>query len=447
MGKFFNEFTLTVSYFVRTLVFTIAFTSLSAQSAERTPCNSHWFTIFVHGTFGLRHNVSLNTIGQLWRDQIDNTPYKAKVETARQDSYFYLLQPIQERGLKKICLDGSAYRGPEIFACAYDAIARENLTSEQAHYFTFGWSGLLSAKQRLLESHDLYCQLKQEREKFKTKTGYYPKIRLIGYSHGGNLCLNLGNVRKEHPEDSFLIDNLILLGTPVQDTTRHLIHEPIFDKIYHLYSVGDMLQRIDIFSPRNLFSHKKFKGNDECPLPRKLTQIRIYISEKSQKTECQTRRRRSKAPGHIELWFFGWTPALYRKSFPFYPLPFAVFIPYILAIVNKHMPAEQTISLQIKPDCNALYLKSKVHEKITIPFMPCKQLQDLRNKALSMHPHYFFTQDRVISRAFDPKQAATDPCSFAELVKEVYPQVQKKNYNEKTVNYFLRCGAAAKNNA
>lgn len=415
---------------------------------EQNSCQPGWLTIFVHGTFGLRHNINFSTLSKLWHDDIDNTSYKAKVETGRTDPYFYFLQPIQERGLKEILLDSPTIcRGPEIFAQAYDTIAREDACYEPTKYYTFGWSGLLSAKKRLLEAHDLYEQLKYEREIYKQKHGVYPKIKLIGYSHGGNVCLNLANARKAHAADNFIIDTLILLGTPVQDATCHLIYEPIFKKIYHIYSSGDCLQRLDLFSPCNFFSHKKFKGDEERPLPAKLTQIRIAISEQSRKTDQKTRRRISKAPGHIELWFFGWTPSLYRKSFPFYPLPFAVFIPYVISLVNQYMPNQAIINFQIKPDLNCIFMKSPIHDKMAIPFLPCKKLEALQNKALAMHPHYFFTQDRAICREFDPTPEATGPSSFAELVKEVYPQIQKKNHNGKTASYFLTCAGAAKSNA
>ena len=38
----------------------------------------------------------------------------------------------------------------------------------------------------------------------------------------------------------------MLLGTPVQESTRELINNPHVDKAYSFYSTGDWIQRIDI---------------------------------------------------------------------------------------------------------------------------------------------------------------------------------------------------------
>jgi hypothetical protein len=432
-------------YFIFLLIATQVLVALPAPAPKG-------ITIFVHGTFGLKKNMSLNTVFQLWRDKIDNTPYKCKVEAGRTDTYFYMLQPMQERGLKKIMLESprTCYRGPEIFASTFDDIARSQPYYEPTQYYTFGWSGLLSAKQRLLEAGDLYAQLKQERLQFKMAYGYDPKITLIGYSHGGNLCLNLAHIRKlNYAADDFCIDHLILFGTPIQETTDYLIYEPIFKNITHIYSAGDRIQRLDLFSSCNFISHKKFKPQYNNPLPTKLTQIKILISEQCKKTDSGTyqRRRISKAPGHIELWFFGWTPSMYRKSFSFYPLPFAVFIPYLLSAVQQYMPDQRKINFQIKPDHTQAYLATDMHEKLTIPFLPLNFVEQLQNKALAHHPDYFFIQDRPYYHQLSATPKENQLCSFAELVKEVYPQVKRKYYNGKTANCFSTCDGVAKSNA
>ena len=50
---------------------------------------------------------------------------------------------------------------------------------------------------------------------------------------------------------------------------------------------------------------------------------------------------RNVSPGHIELWFWGWTLHHYRKTFPLWPFPVATFIPFI---VNSIKPLEDTLN-------------------------------------------------------------------------------------------------------
>ena len=59
-------------------------------------------------------------------------------------------------------------------------------------------------------------------------------MRVIAYSHGGNLALQLGAVHvTKSAEEQFTINELFLFGTPVQTETDYLINSPLFNKVYN----------------------------------------------------------------------------------------------------------------------------------------------------------------------------------------------------------------------
>ncbi|BDC35083.1 hypothetical protein Noda2021_10410 [Candidatus Dependentiae bacterium Noda2021] len=123
------------------------------------------------------------------------------------------------------------------------------------HFYIFGWSGKLSFEEREQAAEHLYSELKALILAYINQGHSKPKIRIITHSHGGNVALNLCRYKK--PEDNdFEIDELILLACPVQAKTMHLSHDPLFKKIYSLYSRGDLLQVID---PQGLYSNRDNK--------------------------------------------------------------------------------------------------------------------------------------------------------------------------------------------
>ena len=95
----------------------------------------------------------------------------------------------------------------------------------------------------------------QEVDSFR-KQNIEPKVRVIGYSHGGNVCLYTAKVAQKAQENGLSIDELILIGMPVQSETDHLINDPMFKKIFHIYSRGDRIQKLDFFSFNRFFLEK-----------------------------------------------------------------------------------------------------------------------------------------------------------------------------------------------
>ena len=134
--------------------------------------------------------------------------------------------------------------------CAADP---EKFSSE--YMFLFGWSGQLAFQERKEAAKTLYSQIKPVIKSYEFKYKKRPKIRIITHSHGGNVALNLAKIKDD---SGFVIDELILLACPVQETTAELIKDPIFKEVFVLYSSLDLLQIID---PQGLYSQ-----NNNCPL-------------------------------------------------------------------------------------------------------------------------------------------------------------------------------------
>jgi pimeloyl-ACP methyl ester carboxylesterase len=356
------------------------------EKSEEPVCQ--WITVFVHGTFGLQAHINIPTFIRLWRDEIECSSYVHQVGLMRADPAYYTLQPMQEQGLKQIKHDTTENRGPYIFSLIFNEILKKYRPNDQPNAnYTFGWSGLVSVSKRYAESRTFYQELQKEIAAVTDKTGCKPKIRLIGYSHGGSLCLNLAGIHnREYPLDSFGVDELILIGVPVQTVTSSFMYDPIFKAVYNIYSAGDHVQRMDIFSYSNLLSHKKFHNRARSPLPEKLRQVELKLTSR----DCaRPRNRINRSPGHIELWFFGWTPSLYHKAFPFYPLPAAVFIPYIMeAIDNCPLTCTRRATLHMQPDLEQSILDTAAcSTKLCIPFMSPAELQTLKQQALDLHPN------------------------------------------------------------
>ena len=94
-------------------------------------------------------------------------------------------------------------------------------------YYTYGWSGLLSKKAREAESEQFLTELEKLCADLRARN-ITPKIRLIGFSHGGNLCMQLAHAQQRLQKDSGItIDELILIGTPILSETESALNDPL----------------------------------------------------------------------------------------------------------------------------------------------------------------------------------------------------------------------------
>lgn len=362
-----------------------------------------WVTIFVHGIMSIQPHLSAKNIMLFIKDDVQSTVYSKTVEYMRLDPYFYLNQAMQEFGLKKLDINDLqlGYAGNAI-AHIYDDVTKAVSPHTTNHYYTFGWSGLLSPSARYNDSIKLLHALTKELEENYWKHGIYPKIRLIGYSHGGNVCLNLAAARQNiNPQSPLSIDELILVGVPIQTETDYLSNDPVFKKIYHFFSQTDRIQRIDFFSFNRIFSRRYFRNSNNFRVPKKLMQIDMKFT-RSACTKHDSLKRRSAmtdyskpgiisgkshllrdiSPGHLEFWFFGWSPKHYRESFVMHPLPAFVIIPYILHYiqqVQKDLITPYPVIVDIRPEFETMIIKQRKKNNFTciVPFLSQKELDAL----------------------------------------------------------------------
>jgi len=136
------------------------------------------------------------------------------------------------------------------------------------NFYFFGWGGAHDAKVRRKQAINLYNQL----EKLLKKKNN-PKIRIITMSYGGEIALEMERTRrtaeKRTDYNNFIIDELILLCSPIGEHAEAFASSPFFKKIYHLYSIKDSLQTGDwkeytkrIFSPENKALKEKLRQVD-----------------------------------------------------------------------------------------------------------------------------------------------------------------------------------------
>lgn len=369
--------------------------------------SDNWITIFIHGSIGLRANFNLCTFRRLIRDKIKGTDYERNVLAIRENPYLFTMQPIQKLGLRPIENNCSSPCGPYAFSQLFDKMIRKYNFNQKNKYYTFGWSGLVSFSRRFEEARILYKELRNILSKLK-KRGIEPKLRIVGYSHGATLAFNLAAIREqEFPQDCWQINEIISIGMPIINTTEKFINHPIFEKIYHIYSRADTIQRLDIFSPCNLFSRRRFH---KCTA-RKLVQIELKITGKLLLSpNCKISRKMlystDQSPEHIELWFFGWTDSGYRQNWIMYPLPAAILTPYLIDSTNKFLGYSNHFIINVKPELECSIIQPfACKSKFCIPFMNLKEFNEFKWEACKFHPSQLKYKEKNIElqRNIDPK--------------------------------------------
>ena len=99
------------------------------------------------------------------------------------------------------------------------------------------------------------------------------------HSHGGNVILLLAQVKD--PEDtSFFVNQVILMGTPVQKHTKNYACADCFGKVYSLYSMLDILQIIDPQGLQQKETHALFSERF-FPAHEKIEQVAIKLNDRS----------------------------------------------------------------------------------------------------------------------------------------------------------------------
>jgi hypothetical protein len=389
-----------------------------SQAASAASDTDQWITVFVHGIISVKPHITIPNIIRFINDTIDDTVYLDTVKIIRQNPFFFKSQAMQGLGLQKI----DPARQEAGYASGLMAVAFEHVLgligkgadTAHHHYYTFGWSGLLSLSQRYVAGKLLYQALQEESARIERQTGKKPKIRLIGYSHGGNVCLNVAHVHQEEKtQNAFAVEELILIGMPVQKETDYLVADPVFKHAYHFYSREDNVQKMDCFSCNRFFSRRIFKERPTFRLPPNLTQIQIRCLRHTHtkhgsgydinNTRNVHNRRvlngrtpflRNASPGHTELWFFGWTCRFYRDVFPVNPFPMVVFTPLIIAAATQfkerglaHDKRPILVDMRVEDEMMIVRDPHHVRPADIVPFFTLDQMNSMRALAKPYVPH------------------------------------------------------------
>ena len=368
-------------------------TSEKKQLASETADENTWITIFIHGSMG--DTLKLRHLIKLFSCDINDSHYKKNTLKRRNEAGWWRYQPAQAVGLRKIHTNEKIRTAAQLFAKLYDEMQHEFFPEQTTiGYYTYGWSGLVNHKERMHTGKLLYTELKELVENLKPK---YPhlKIRIIAYSHGANVALNMTYaLNEDSQEPPFMINELIMIGTPVQREHDCQVMDPFFKHVYNIYSRADNVQHMDIFSGTKLISRRKFRNNNNCNAQEKVQQIEIKITtpaHKKNRRSLHSTKRIDQSPGHIELWHFQelhdycgngvykppFEAKLYRRSFPLHPVPTAVFIPGII----KKSPYQETI-FELQPDRGKAIIQERYYcTKQEIDFLTPKAFTSIRNQA------------------------------------------------------------------
>ncbi len=437
-------------------------TKTQNSSVAKKDQNECWITVFVHGSFSVKPHLTLSNATNVVFDNIEDSVYYRSIEINRKDKFFCENQAMLKLGLHKIDYEHpDKENAARIIAATYDKISQHTGNAPCQEYYAFGWSGLVSHKLRYLEAGILYQQLHAVMQQLKAQ-GKHPKLRIISYSHGGNLSIQLGAVHvTKTPAEQITIDEFYLLGTPIQIETDYLINSPVFKKIYNIYSKADSIQKLDFFSFKRFFSKRKFINRKNFQLPEKLTQIKLKITDYTPKDlnshipfprdEKLLRKHFTKCnydPGHFELWFMGWTILSYRKNFPFNPLPIIEFLPVIIKDLEKYPELSGDIVVNILPykECIQVYNYKKFqmhpHHYIEKPFLPKNFLEELKTNALRYEPidYNLETYNRKMYDAIAIAQYEYDQLcklkvkEFKNMKKEKISHTKPEHNKRKIVN-------------
>lgn len=402
------------AYFALFLLIGLNVSSLqSARHATEKSPKDIWVNVFVHGIMSIKPHISWSNFMKFLKDEVQGTHYEKTVGLMREDPFFYKNQAMQQIGLHKV--NPSLIAGNSSASLAYilSEVSKHYGIDHNNTYYTFGWTGLLSAKSRLNESRKLFVALQREINRLK-RQGLNPKIRLIGYSHGGNVILNLAAVKnKFYPKSKLVIDEVVNLGTPVITDSDYLINDSMFKRIFHMYSLYDRVQPLDFFAPNQVFSNRAFKPRKGFTLPDKLVQIQLKVTRCKSNVKKDPKRfalshdisrkhvvygkkglLRDISPGHAELWFFGWTPVNYRQHYPLYPLPTVSFAPVILhhaERIAESMSPEHSIVADIRPEHNVILFRGQKDHKVhsTVPYLPKDKLDKMHEAISQCKPELY----------------------------------------------------------
>lgn len=451
--------------FLNTILFLFGSIQLLPQAgeavgiAESTVNNETWITIFVHGSFSLRPHLSIGNAMRMLYDTLEESVYHRSTEISRRDPFYQKNQPMLGFGLEKIDINApNKEEIARIFADCFEQISQKAGNKPSQEYYAFGWSGLVSHKLRYIEAEHFYDDMVKIVQEYRDR-GITPKIRMIGYSHGGNIILQLGAIFITKPEhEKIYIDELFFLGVPIQVETDYLINSPIFKRVYNIYSRSDNVQQLDFFSFKRFFSRQRFENRRNFEIPDKITQYKIQVSQYAPKKkgldpntpipEKKGARRKlfwhlKYAPGHFELWFMGWTLLTFRKEFPLNPLPIAAFLPLITLDHDQHPELSHDLLLDINTTTETITFKDRTPRykrdkpTLTRPFLTQEELKAIQEHALTCEAEDYDKETYDRKTANSIKIAREEQRALKRLRRKIRKEYSSKKFREMSKREML----------
>jgi hypothetical protein len=151
------------------------------------------------------------------------------------------------------------------------------------NFYIFGWrSESFNHRVRMKGAANLMQSLQKVVSEYYEKHKVSPYVRIIGFSHGGNVVLNSANFPPLQVADKPVDVEAWLIATPVQQINHDCVNHPHFKKVYSVYSKKDWLQRIDpqgIFNKKvrrsHFWSDRTFRQDAKC------IQVKFTVNSKS----------------------------------------------------------------------------------------------------------------------------------------------------------------------
>ncbi len=227
--------------------------SIQATENNTSIDNNHTITVYVHGTFPMRKFLQYTPFRL-----ITYCPQGLSLVGAMSPRYhFYKM-------VKKIIeLEPSLY--------SWDK------------FYIFGWkSEKVYDYIRVNAAQDLISQLRLVIQDYYDKHNVIPSLKLIGFSHGGNVVLHTAQFLPIRIAHQNVLVQAWLFGTPVQQINKHFVNSPYFSQVFSFYSLKDWMQRMDpqgiwykSVDKKLFWSDRMFDDNDKC------IQINFTVNDKS----------------------------------------------------------------------------------------------------------------------------------------------------------------------
>src|SRR3989339_1145096 len=166
-----------------------------ALSAKQQTTSDHAITVFVHGTY---------PVPKILR----NSPFRKMMYCPQGIS---LAKDLPADYHFHTIAQGCVSLNPSLYSLD--------------QFYIFGWpSEKISNKIRKKAAYDLVKALQMLINNYSAQHGTQPKIRLIGFSHGGNVVLHTANFLTPLVQEQKIATEIWLFGTPVQQINHDLIN-------------------------------------------------------------------------------------------------------------------------------------------------------------------------------------------------------------------------------